>query len=570
MSSIEPWIVWLAIAPLLLCLTYLSSSIQFRRSMKIKSNPPQAPVVPYWIPWIAHAISLMDPHGFLIKLTKFSSEKPLLVKATFFRFFVFNNGEQVKSVFRNSKRISSKSTTTFALRNLFNLPEEAINFYWADDSGMSQTPRKGSNISPENRINFLITQSLKKFMSANHLQTLKERYMDIILRDLDKLDINSEWTTLPDLYTFLQNFTVGANIEALAGSKVLEIYPQLTEDLLIFQSHIPDYFSPLPRWFFPGAYKARRRILEGIKRWHEYANKHSDCSKTGPDDPEWEPYFGTKLIRTRQSYALQLKQFTPEARASEDLGLIFTATTNVVVATFWFILRALKDPVLLKQLLKEASECISSDGTKVDMVKLTAQPLLQSTYAEVLRLYITLAVSRIAEYEDIQVAGYTIPKDSFMIIYNRSLALNEEAWIQAGRTLRKPLTEFDAERFLVDPDWTRPEFAKERDAEKTPEKKSTTSSERRFSMDGLLGLWIPYGGGDHICPGRHFAKHEMLLTFVILLTKFDVELTLPSASEVLPDTKFAPYGALPPTCKVPCRIRRRAETQDGDAGVRRT
>ncbi|KAI1205125.1 cytochrome P450 [Annulohypoxylon truncatum] len=331
----------------------------------------------------------------------------------------------------------------------------------------------------------------------------------------------------------------------------------MVEDLLVFQSHVPDFFSPFPSWFYPKAYRVRARIIDGIKRWHKYANEHSDCSKIGPEDPEWELYFGTKLIRTRLNHTLKLKEFNADARASEDLGLIFTATTNVVIATFWIILQSLRDPALLEQLRTEASECINRDGTKVDMAKLTAQPLLQSMYAELLRLYIARAVSRIAEYEDIKVAGYSIPKDSYLVMFSRSLAFDEQSWVQAGRAIRKPLREFDAERFLVDPDWRRPGFANETNAEKAHGKESTAnSSERRFSMDGLLGVWIPYGGDDHICPGRYFAKHEILLAFAVLLTKFDIELTIPNMRDVPLDMKFAPFGALPPACESPFRFRR--------------
>lgn len=65
-------------------------------------------------------------------------------------------------------------------------------------------------------------------------------------------------------------------------------------------------------------------------------------------------------------------------------------------------------------------------------------------------------------------------------------------------------------------------------------------------MDSLLGLWvIPYGGGDHICPGRHFVKHEILLTFAVLFTKCDVKLAFESpdaAARVRPDISTRRLG----------------------------
>ncbi len=36
-------------------------------------------------------------------------------------------------------------------------------------------------------------------------------------------------------------------------------------------------------------------------------------------------------------------------------------------------------------------------------------------------------------------------------------------------------------------------------------------------------LLFPYGGGTTICPGRFFAKQEILLTIGLLVSKFDIE-----------------------------------------------
>lgn len=206
--------------------------------------------------------------------------------------------------------------------------------------------------------------------------------------------------------------------------------------------------------------------------------------------------------------------------------------------------------------MNEVSKCRLNESTCIDMKRLKEQPLIQSTYAEVLRLYVATASTRVSEYGDITIAGYNIPRDSYLVMYSRTMALDHDAWARAGRTLNKPLDEFDADRFLVRADWACPGPRKTKTAT-AEETARATLSERRFSMEGLLGLWIPYGGGDHICPGRHLAKHQMMLTFAVLLSKFDFELTHPDAGKVLPNMTYAPFGTLPPTSKVPFRMRRK-------------
>ena len=38
-----------------------------------------------------------------------------------------------------------------------------------------------------------------------------------------------------------------------------------------------------------------------------------------------------------------------------------------------------------------------------------------------------------------------------------------------------------------------------------------------------LGDFCPYGGGSVICPGRFFAKHEILAAVAMVVTAFDLE-----------------------------------------------
>ncbi|KAI3401885.1 hypothetical protein diail_6444 [Diaporthe ilicicola] len=63
----------------------------------------------------------------------------------------------------------------------------------------------------------------------------------------------------------------------------------------------------------------------GIKKWHAYAHGHSDCSKLSLDDPEWDPYFGSKLIHARKDYPhpREMKPMSADVRAYEDMRLMF-------------------------------------------------------------------------------------------------------------------------------------------------------------------------------------------------------------------------------------------------------
>ncbi|KAK8017346.1 hypothetical protein PG993_013672 [Apiospora rasikravindrae] len=556
---IRQWAITSALGLFLLMIfTHISSTIKFRKAL-LSVNSSEVPVVPYSVPGLFHALALWDPAAFAFKLSqKFGSHKPLQVKAGWFRFFLLSDPEQVKDLFRKSRFTTNTATVAFTLRNLVNLPRETMSLYLADTSGAGLKPRKDSNIPPERRITFLVTHNLHKFLSSSHLNGISGRYAAMLSRRVDTIDVPNEWTSLPDLFSFLQRTTLAPEIEALFGLTLLERNPGFIDDLLIFARHVPEFLRLRPRWLNLQAHRARDRLTQNVMEWHEYAQTQVGFDNVPNDDPDWEPIWGSKLMRVRQQYERKTGAMDAVARACEDVGLIWASTTNVQNTVFWFFFEVLQDPDLKARLLSEVLDCRiinTVDDTAIfDMEKLTSKPLLQSTYAEVLRLYVGVAISRIAGYEDMRIGNYRIPRDSFVMTYSRTMALDADAWMRAGRQLKRPLTEFDAERFLVGPGWTRPGVASVVDQVGTQ-----TEEKPRFSTDGLLGLWVPYGGGDHMCPGRHLAKQQMLVTFALLLSEFDMELSTDAAAraKVQPDMKFAPFGSLPPTDKVGFYIRKR-------------
>lgn len=194
---------------------------------------------------------------------------------------------------------------------------------------------------------------------------------------------------------------------------------------------------------------------------------------------------------------------------------------------------------LQENLKTELQDCLKPETGDLDILKFSTKPLLQSTYAEVLRLRVTTTTIRTNEDANFKLdPDYTIGKNIIMTIFSSVTAYNRQAW-EATRpeSVTKSLDEFWPERFLV---------RKDKDA--------------KFSLEGLTECWMPYGGGHRMCPGRHFAKNEIIGTLGLLLELFECELIdVQQAELVKPDTRWVPYGTLPPTKKVAVRLRRRTE-----------
>ncbi|KAI8954547.1 cytochrome P450 [Xylaria longipes] len=519
-----------------------------------KGIPP--PTVPYSIPIVAHLFGLIwSPVDFVMKtLSQYGWERPLQIRLGHFQVTIVSNPAHIATIFRSSKQLTSKTAALFSLKYLLNTPPSSISFYDADNSGMATTPARGSTVEHVNRIHFHQARTAQRFLSSQHLLSLSQRYADTLNRNLQGLDKchNGNWVEYNDLYHFLQVQVARAAIETLMGSKILEMNPDLIEDFWRFDTNVPNFLRCFPRWMIPSAYRARERLIANIKQWHAYAHANTDCSKVEDDDPEWEPYFGSKLIRARQSYSVKMKPMNADARASEDLGLLMAANGNAVPSIFWFLYETLENENLQQRLMSEVSSCTSSAG--IDISALLAQPLLQSTYAEVLRLRVAIAMTRVSESEAFQLGGYKIPAGQPFIIFSRPPALNREAWALAGRehAIKAPLDEFHADRFLIPPLPSTEQKTQQEAYAIRP-----IGAKAEFSLEGLAGCWIPYGGGQRMCPGRHFAKAEMISTVALLLSQYDIQVLPTGPSRAKPDLRWFPVGALPPAGKVPFRMRKK-------------
>ncbi len=89
---------------------------------------------------------------------------------------------------------------------------------------------------------------------------------------------------------------------------------------------------------------------------------------------------------------------------------------------------------------------------------------------------------------------------------------------------------------------------------------SATSEIRRIQQ-----LTILLGGGLSMCPGRHFAKQEIILTLAMLVSRFDVEFVewttlngkATSDRPAKDDGRYCGAAGMPPDRDMKIRWRRR-------------
>lgn len=185
------------------------------------------------------------------------------------------------------------------------------------------------------------------------------------------------------------------------------------------------------------------------------------------------------------------------------------------------------------------------DGSiRFDVDQLLRLPVLQAVYAETLRLRMHFYIIRMPDKVDMNIRDWIIPRRKVVVTSTTVAHMDREVW-DTGLNNEHPVDQFWIGRFL--------KYPHEGDSDNS---KGPSSPE--FSTKGLEGSWVPYGGGPRQCPGRHFAKRQILLTTAFMVSLFDCEI-LEEGLNVKEDFTLMGFGSgvSHPAGKVPVRIRRR-------------
>jgi cytochrome P450 len=200
--------------------------------------------------------------------------------------------------------------------------------------------------------------------------------------------------------------------------------------------------------------------------------------------------------------------------------------------------RAEVDPCVLK----------CADGRiRFDVDQLLRLPVLQAAYAETLRLRMHFYIIRMSDTVDINIRDWVIPRRKVIVTLTTVAHMDSEVW-STGLKNEHPVDQFWIGRFLKYPS----------ESAHGNTRTGEPASSPTFSTKELEGSWIPYGGGPRQCPGRHFAKRQILLTTALIVSLFDCEI-LKDGRDMQEDFTLKGFGSgvSHPAGKVPIRIRRR-------------
>ncbi|XP_065941036.1 cytochrome P450 2B4 isoform X2 [Magallana gigas] len=286
-------------------------------------------------------------------------------------------------------------------------------------------------------------------------------------------------------FNFLSAFLLGKRHGHGDPASMNEIRNRLAELFAFTQSGNPENYLPSLANFERAKInraEANQEIL--FNRFREIIQKKRD----NPEDPPTD-FLQIYLSNYEQEGS---KNDISEADLLQTLIDMFTAgEVNLFMSTKWILMALVKYPEVQSKCRSEMRQVIGQ-GQRVQSQDRSRTPYTVATIKEIQRLYSPVPFTVFhCPIQDIQVGGYDIPKDTFMMIDCKSTCRDRQVW--------KDPDIFNPDRFLgIDLEGQLPE--------------------RCFS---------PYGAGPRYCIGKYVADMFMYSLVANILQNFKITIKHP-------------------------------------------
>ncbi|KAK2732572.1 Cholesterol 7-alpha-monooxygenase 2 [Colletotrichum kahawae] len=509
----------------------------FQQSLSTTKQPPRLKET---VPFVSNTYQYLSNAGAFIDRVTYVETNSNILKfyVGFTPAYIVVGAKNVQKILNSPTTLDGHFLQLLLMKNHWGWNKEEIAKFANDHSGRAKVPAV-EGVSDEERYWFGHNQLYVDFLSHRaHADSMAQNFFRFLLERLDHGQ-NGSWSTVR-LMEVLKSTMGEAAIMSLYGTKIIETNPGFVQAYWDFDEVGGHLVWGLPHFL-------QRKSVAIKDELHAMTRRHLDSAWEqfewdGPDaESMWEPHFGSRLARETCRW-LRDRGFSDHAQAGHTMALLFGLNGNTVPVTMWVLIELLRDPALYAAVQAECLPLLSVDPAtgerRIDGQRLASQPLMQSLYVEIMRLHVTFNVSRTAT-QPVQVEDYVIPAGALVQTCSQIAHYDEEAWGCDGH----PASKFWAYRNV-----------------------KYVDGQPTFAMRGRPSAFFPYGGGYIVCPGRFFAKQEILLAVAAFVTKFDIEfvgwLNLDgSQSDRAPenDKRYAAFIAMHPDRDVAIRWKKRWE-----------
>lgn len=210
------------------------------------------------------------------------------------------------------------------------------------------------------------------------------------------------------------------------------------------------------------------------------------------------PKEASDFMKARYNHIIRHQITNVQDIARLEVAGAFSIITNSAPTAFWLLYHIFSDPSALEDCRLELAPLVHErDGLcylDVESIK-TSCPTLYSTFQEVMRYY-GVAQSIRAVLEDHKLDNTHLLRKGSMVMMPATVQhFDPSVW-------GSDVNQFDYKRFT---------------------KSISDGADYNFdSKSSNRGAFRGFGGGLHLCPGRHFAINEILSLAALLILRFDI------------------------------------------------
>lgn len=503
---------------LLLAFTWLLTNLRYQLAMRRKDAVVVPAQIPYTVPWLGSALDFMTPRpgAFFTKLLAQQPREAGACKVLLGgqSLYVLKAPSAVRALYKLKSSVANRDRDDEVIM------ERCCGLDEQDNEKYMTIKDRSSQLSHE----YMLKPSCANDLAREFVVS----FGDVLRTEAEALRKGGGPGQDVDLYAWLRRLQFQASCAAFMGQHINEVYPDFFKDFDPWDRSFMDLFFQIPEFLTPQSYAARETAVDGLAKWIEAVDRATGGAVPDPDVPNaaWEPHWGSRLLRARQALWLSAGM-SPRGRAGMELGFVFGLNSNAIPITGWLLMHILDpaNPGLLARVRAEVERAAArgADGrVELDVPRLSALPLLQSAVHETLRLYTDVLITR-ELFEDVRLpldGDDDGGKDGLQS--RRWLALEKGSRTLAPSLMNHwdpynfpdpPAHVFCAERFLVP--------APDQDGSGGGDN-NKGGAEYVFSTAADGGKMWPWGGGKTMCPGRLFAKQEVLAAVALVLLSFDM------------------------------------------------
>ena len=493
---------------LILLLTSLYTRFRYRLSLRTFSatsstHPTPPPRIPYTIPFLGSALTFLAPYPYSFWNYIFSFHPHSIGVFTLLlggrTMHVLFSPLGIQTLFRHKTLARDSFNKDIVVNGLGNSSEDADRYFGLRGGGKGPSGFSPKEFEEKFNSEWLLKAERVNELTAEFMRKFR-RQIDGVLGPGEVIEVG--------IYEFIRPFMFNASTRAFYGSSIFEICPDLCKEFFAFDEVMLKLFFGIPAIFVRKEIAIRQRILDSMLKWHEVMYAKYRGKPIDPlGDVAWEEDYGSKANRVKQLY-YEERDISLKARAGCDLGFLFGLNSNSVPAAGWILMHLLDpkgDTTLLPRIMDELASARKENGD-IDIPTLISLPLLQSVFHETLRLYVDAFVTR-ELFHDL-----VLPlENGKQVLFRKNTVLMAPSYISHHDVTvwHSPSANiWYAERFL------------RRDSETGKVFFSTTSTTAKGNGNNNAKAF-PFGGGKTICPGRVFAKQEVMGAVAVFLMAFE-------------------------------------------------